>query len=185
MEGDLLAFKPGLSWTGQVCSIVMNRRVHLCLLVFNLLFSEQRSTEPSHSRAGLTSIGLEIKRTPLSNQTSPRRAPSHSFKTSKRSWNWHFQSPTAETEVSKRVLLLLYSVWKAQFRPTVRRGGPATTRAPSAPRGKQPITRLPPVFQSAPKCAKQPSSVEMSWTNKWKHYHMTAITSKAAVNPCG
>lgn len=84
MEGDLLAFKPGLSCTCKVCSIVMNRRVHLCLLVFNLLFSDQRNREPSHSRAGLTSIGLEIKRTPLSNQTSPRQAMSHSFKMSKR-----------------------------------------------------------------------------------------------------
>lgn len=87
MEDDLLAFKPGLSCTCQVCSIVMNRRVHLCLLVFNLLFSDQRSREPSHSRTGLTSIGLEIKRTPLSNQTSPRWAPSQSYKTSKQSLN--------------------------------------------------------------------------------------------------
>ncbi|KAG8004679.1 hypothetical protein GBF38_009047 [Nibea albiflora] len=53
------------------------------VVVVNLLYSEQRSSEPSHNRAGLTSIGLEIKRTPLSNQTSPRQAPSHSFKASK------------------------------------------------------------------------------------------------------
>lgn len=60
--------------------------VHLCLLVFNLFSSsEQRSRQPSHSRAGLTSIGLEIERTPLSNQTSPRRAPSHSSKMSEMS----------------------------------------------------------------------------------------------------
>lgn len=145
MEGDLLAFKPGLSCTCKVCSIVMNRRVHLCLLVFNLLFSDQRSREPSHSRAGLTSIGLEIKRTPLSNQTSPRQAMSHSFKTSKRRWNEHFQSRTDKTWNSKHIMLslLLYSVWKPQFRPTVRLGCPATTSAPSAPRGNQPITKHP------------------------------------------
>ncbi|KAM7365735.1 hypothetical protein PAMP_016648 [Pampus punctatissimus] len=63
MESDLLAFKPGLPCICQVCSIVMNSRVHLCVL-----FSEERSREPSHSRAGRTSIGLEIKRTPLSDQ---------------------------------------------------------------------------------------------------------------------
>lgn len=71
-EGDLMALEPALSCTCQVCSIVLNRRVHLCLLVFNLIFSAERRAEPSLSRAGLTSIGLEIKRTPLSNQTSPR-----------------------------------------------------------------------------------------------------------------
>lgn len=77
-----MAFKPGLSCTRQVCSIVMDRRVHLCLLVSDLLFSHQRSREPSHSRAGLTSIGLEIKRTPLRDQTSHRQAQLNCFKTS-------------------------------------------------------------------------------------------------------
>lgn len=37
-----------------------------------VLFSAERRTEPSLSRAGLTSIGLEIERTPFSNQTSRR-----------------------------------------------------------------------------------------------------------------
>lgn len=93
MEVDLLAFKPGLSCTRKVCCIVVDRHVHLILLVFNLLFSEQRSREPSHSRTGLTSIGLEIKRTSLSNQTSPQWAPSHSWKTSKRRPSLHFHAP--------------------------------------------------------------------------------------------
>lgn len=92
-EDDLLACKPEVSCICQVCSIVTNSPpcVHLCLLVFNLFSSsEQRSRQPSHSRAGLTSIGLEIERTPLSNQTSPRRAPSHSFKMSETPLNWTF-----------------------------------------------------------------------------------------------
>lgn len=76
-EAVLLAFKPGLSYT-CVCSIVMKRRGVVVVVV---LFSQQRSREPSHSRAGLTSIGLEIKRTSLSDQTSPRHPRSHSFKT--------------------------------------------------------------------------------------------------------
>lgn len=63
----------------------------------------------------------------------------------KRRWNQHFKSPTAEKGGPKRVLLLLYSAWKRQFRATVRRGCPATTTAPSAPTGKQPFTRLPPL----------------------------------------
>lgn len=109
MEDDLLAFKPGLSCISQVCSIVMNRRVHLCLPVFNRLYSDPRSREPSHSRAGLTFIGLEIKRTPLSNQTSPRRTQSHIFKTSKRRRSGYFHSHTMKTAGSKRLLLLLYS----------------------------------------------------------------------------
>lgn len=87
MEDDLLAFKPGLSCFSQVCSIVV---VHFFSLVFNLLYSDPRSTEPSHSRAGLTFIGLEIERTPLSNQTSLRITRSNVFKTPKAPFKWPF-----------------------------------------------------------------------------------------------
>lgn len=103
MDADLLAFKPGLSWPCQVCSIVRNRRVHLSLVAFDLFFSQQRSGEPSHSRAGLTSIGLQIERTPLSDQTSPRRAPSHSFKTSSK---WAFSNLLPESGRSRTCIIV-------------------------------------------------------------------------------
>lgn len=48
--------------------------------VFNRLYWDPRSREPSRSRAGLTFIGLEIKRTPLSSQTCPMWTRSHIFK---------------------------------------------------------------------------------------------------------
>lgn len=124
-----------------------HRRIQPNLAGSDLLFSQQRSGEPSLSRAGLTSIGRQIERTPLCDQTSPRRAPSHS---PKMSMDLAFRvSPDA----AGRVILSFYSEWKLYIRPTVRRRCPATSTAPSAPTGKQPLTRLPPPCSSASKCA--------------------------------
>lgn len=123
------------------------RRIQPNLAGSDLLFSQQRSGEPSLSRAGLTSIGRQIERTPLCDQTSPRRAPSHS---SKMSIDLAFR---VSSDAADRVILSFYSKWKLNIRPTVRRRCPATITAPSAPTGKQPLTRLPPPCSSASKCA--------------------------------
>lgn len=123
------------------------RRIQPNLAGSDLVFSQQRSAEPSLSRAGLTSIGRQIERTPLCDQTSPRRAPSHS---SKMSMDLAFRVPS---DAADRAILPFYSVRRLYTRPTVRRRCPATTTAPSAPTGKQPLTRLPAPCSSASKCA--------------------------------
>lgn len=120
MEGDLLAVKPAALWcTRQSCSMVVKPRITCaCRGLFNRGCAEERRRQPSHSRAGLTSIGLEIERTPLSNQTSPRRAPSHSSDIKRENMynskglKYHLRSPDFKR------LLLLYSV--RELRPTVR-----------------------------------------------------------------
>ncbi|MEQ2311991.1 hypothetical protein AMECASPLE_026373 [Ameca splendens] len=71
MEGELVAPKPVFSYTCEVSSSIMGRQTEP---------SEERRREASQSRAGLTSIGLQTKRTRLLNQTSPRRAQEHSRK---------------------------------------------------------------------------------------------------------
>lgn len=122
------------------------------------LLSHRRSAEPSHSRAGLTSIGLEIERTPLSDQTSPRRAAAHSFKTSR---------PGVETSVSesrhrghgrsRRGFKTSIGVVVFRVEASGSSGSavvaPATSAAPSAPndrlRGCPPV-RWPPLPRSEP-----------------------------------
>ncbi|MED6278614.1 hypothetical protein CHARACLAT_025730 [Characodon lateralis] len=71
MEGELVAPEPVFSYTCEVSSSIMGRQTEP---------SEERRREASQSRAGLTSIGLQTKRTRLLNQTSPRRAQEHSRK---------------------------------------------------------------------------------------------------------
>lgn len=71
MEGDLVAPVSVFSYTCEVSSSIMGRQTEPL---------GERRREPSHSRAGLTSIGLHSKRTRVLNQTSPRRAPEHSRK---------------------------------------------------------------------------------------------------------
>lgn len=161
-----------------MCSIVMKGRVHLCPLGLNLLFCDARSTEPSHSRAGLTSIGLEIKRTPLADQTSPRSTPSRNFKPSKRRVGGHPRSPRVEAAGFEGPPRSLYSVWKLRLRPTVRRGCPATSTAPSAPAGKRAVTKLRPTRSPSPKWTERASRVEVYRLGEWKRRQTTATTAE-------
>lgn len=156
------------------------RRIQPNLAGSDLLFSQQRSGEPSLSRAGLTSIGRQIERTPLCDQTSPRRAPSHS---SKMSMDLAFR---VSSNAADRVILSFYSVWKLYIRPTVQRRCPANNHSSVRSDWETTADEAPSaVFVRFQVRRNRPSSVETARTNEWKHYHMTAITSKAAVNPPG
>lgn len=69
MVGDLVAPVPVFSYTCEVSSSIMARQTDS---------SGERRRQPSRSRAGLTSIGLQTKRTRVLNQTYPQRATHHS-----------------------------------------------------------------------------------------------------------
>lgn len=155
------------------------RRIQPNLAGSDLLFSQQRSGEPSLSRAGLTSIGRQIERTPLCDQTSPRRAPSHS---SKMSMDLAFRVIKCRGSCDFVVLLRVEALHSTDSPAALSGHNHSSVRsdwettadeAPSA------------VFVRFQVRRNRPSSVETARTNEWKHYHTTAITSKAAVNPPG
>lgn len=106
------------------------------------LYSEQRRREPSHSRAGLTSIGLKIKRTPLPNQTSPLQGPYHRWKNGKTKSNkWSSEQEiapsTRENAGFEQFVVVVFRVEALSFvRQSGRAARPQTTD-PSAPEGKQ------------------------------------------------
>lgn len=110
---------------------------HRSLRTFHRLVSER-----SHGRTGLTSIGQQIQRTPLSDQTSPRRSSGRTA-SEKRKITRHVAFKISQKEkkqCSKRVLFCCCCYNPCGSSGSFRRPQPELR---PLQRGKQPLTKLP------------------------------------------